>query len=65
MKPPIKLKPKDVRRHRPKKTKEDFLRWLKERRALEELEAENRTAEAADEMKKALMVWVDDGGRTA
>jgi hypothetical protein len=65
MKPPNKLKPKDARRRRPKKTKEDFLRWLKERRALEKLEAEEKMTKAAQEMKKALMVWVDDGGPPA
>jgi hypothetical protein len=52
MKPPNKLKPKDARRRRPKKTKEDFLRRLKERRALEKLEAEEKMTKAAQEMKK-------------
>lgn len=65
MKPPNKSKSNTSRRRRPPKTKEDFLRWLKERRASEKLEAEKRTADSADEMKKALMVWVDDGGLPA
>lgn len=65
MKPPNKSKPKVAGRGRSKKTKADFLRWLKERRALERQTAGNGTAETTDEMKKALTVWVDDGGAVA
>lgn len=47
------------------KTKADFLRRLKKRRALKKLEAEEKMDEEAQEMKQALMVWVDDGGPPA
>ncbi|MFZ0545049.1 MAG: hypothetical protein WAM60_06410 [Candidatus Promineifilaceae bacterium] len=66
MKPGDKRKPQATpRRQTPRKTKDDFLRWLEKRRALEKLEAEEKMAKAAQEMKQALMVWVDDGGPPA
>jgi hypothetical protein len=48
-----------------RKSKADFLRWLKKRRALEKLEAEKKMEEAAQKMKQALIVKVDDGGPPA
>jgi hypothetical protein len=57
-----KLKPHNAHPRQPRKTKDDFLRWLGERRAVEKLEAEKQATQAAREMKEALMVWVDDGG---
>jgi hypothetical protein len=61
-----KLKLHSVHPRQPRKTKDDFLRWLKKRRALEKLETEEQMAETDNkEMKQALMVWVDDGGPPA
>lgn len=54
--------PKGAPRRRPQKTNANSPYWLRERRALEKQEAAKRTAKAADEMKEALTVWVDDGG---
>lgn len=39
------------------KTKEDFLHWLQEKKALEKQAAAHFT-------RRAVMVWVDEGGRT-
>lgn len=39
------------------KTTEDFLHWLKEKKAVEK-------QAAARFDRQAVMVWVDDGGRT-
>jgi hypothetical protein len=43
------------------KTKEDFLRWLKEKKALKQ-QAEDKVNLLADQ--EAIMVWADDGGPT-
>ncbi len=42
------------------KTTEDFLHWLKEKRAVEKQAADY----VAHFDRRAVMVWVDDGGRT-
>ena len=42
------------------KTTEDFLHWLRERKAVEKQAADH----AALFDRRAVMVWVDDGGRT-
>lgn len=42
------------------KTTEDFLYWLREKKAVEKQVAER----AAHFDRRAVMVWVDDGGRT-
>ena len=39
------------------KKKEDFLHWLQEKKALEKQAAAHFT-------RRAVMVWVDEGGRT-
>jgi hypothetical protein len=66
MKPGNKLKPQTPSSQQTRrKTKDDFLLWLKKRREPEKLEVEEKRAEAAQEMKQALAVWVDDGGTPA
>ncbi len=42
------------------KTKEDFLHWLQEKKAIQQQAAEH----AARFDRRAVMVWVDEGGRT-
>ena len=42
------------------KTTEDFLHWLKEKKAVEKQVADR----AAHFDRRAVMVWVDEGGRT-
>lgn len=59
MKPKYKLKRKNTHIH---KTKDDFVRWLKEKRALKEQTTEKQTANASHDILQALMVWADDGG---
>ena len=45
---------------RTSKTKEDFLHWLREKKAFEK-----QAADHSDHFdRRAVMVWVDDGGRT-
>ena len=44
------------------KTKDDFLRWLREKNALNKKVAEEQIAQADRAISKALMVWADDGG---
>lgn len=46
--------------HRTSKTKEDFLHWLREKKAFEKQAADH----AACFDRRAVMVWIDDGGRT-
>lgn len=48
---------------RTNKTKEDFLHWLKERKAIQK-QASDHTAHPDHPDRRAIMVWVDDGGRT-
>ncbi len=59
MKPKIKLKRKNSHHHLTPKTKDDFVRWLKEKRALKE---KTMIANARRDLSQALMVWADDGG---
>jgi hypothetical protein len=61
MKPVSKLIRKSAQAGRSHKTKEDFLRWLRERRSPKQLRQEE-TAQAARAISKALEVWADDGG---
>ena len=46
---------------RANKTTADFLHWLRERRAFEKQAADH--SDYFD--RRAVMVWVDDGGRTS
>jgi hypothetical protein len=46
------------------KTKEDFLRWLKEQRSRKKQIQEEQLAQDVHDMLLALMVWADDGGAT-
>jgi hypothetical protein len=59
MKPKIKSKRKNT--HTPK-TKDDFVRWLTEKRALKEQTTEKQIAITKRDISQALMVWADDGG---
>jgi hypothetical protein len=43
------------------KTKDDFLRWWREK-LLKEQTAEEQNAQADHPTSRALMVWADDGG---
>lgn len=62
MKPKIKLKRKNTHFHHTPKTKDDFVRWLKEKRALKEQSTEKQIAISRRDISQALMVWADDGG---
>ncbi len=48
---------------RTSKTKEDFLLWLREKRAFEK-QAADHAAHSDHFDRRAVMIWVDDGGRT-
>lgn len=50
--------------HRPFKTKDDFLRWLREKRARQKRLAQEKITQADRATSQALMVWADDGGAT-
>lgn len=52
MKPKVKLKRKNTHINHKHKTKDDFVRWLKEK----------QSANASHDAAQALMVWADDGG---
>jgi hypothetical protein len=62
MKPQIKLKQKNAPFHHTPKTKDDFVRWLKEKRALKDKKTEKQLAITRRDLSQALMVWADDGG---
>ncbi|KAA3663556.1 MAG: hypothetical protein DWQ04_10200 [Chloroflexi bacterium] len=51
--------------HSTYKTKEDFLRWLKEQKARKKQIQEEQLAQDIHAMSLALMVWADDGGETS
>jgi hypothetical protein len=55
------MKQSTARAHRTHKTKEDFLRWLEEKKALIQQAADNLNLVVEQE---AIMVWADDGGST-
>jgi len=62
MKPKIKLKRKSIHINHTHKTKDDFVRWLTEKRALKEQTIEKQIINSRREISQALMVWADDGG---
>ena len=62
MKPKIKLKRKNTHFHHTPKTKDDFVRWLTEKRVLKEQTIERQIASTRHDISQALMVWADDGG---
>ncbi|MCP5095096.1 MAG: hypothetical protein GY943_06060 [Chloroflexi bacterium] len=49
-------------RHRNKKTKDDFLRWLQAKNARKKQAEAEKIGQAARADLLALMVWADDGG---
>ena len=62
MKPKIKLRRKNIHIHHTPKTKDDFVRWLKEKHALKKQPAEKQITNTRRDISQALMVWADDGG---
>jgi hypothetical protein len=46
------------------KTKEDLLRWLREKGAGKKQAAQEEATQADSANSQALMVWADDGGVT-
>jgi hypothetical protein len=65
MKPVGKLLQKSAQVRRSFKTKEDFLRWLREENARQKRLAQEEITQANRATSQALMVWADDGGTTA
>ena len=64
MRPEDKKKREATHARRPHKTKDDFLRWLREKRAREEQLAQKEITQANRTISQALAVWADDGGAT-
>jgi len=50
---------------RPYKTKDDFLRWLREKNACQRRLMQVEIIQADRATSQALMVWANDGGATA
>ena len=48
-----------------KNTAADFMRWCREKDALNKQAAEEAIAQADHAISRALMVWADDGGAAA
>lgn len=46
------------------KTKDDFLRWLREKNARQKRLGQEEITQADRAISQALMVWADDGGAT-
>ena len=46
------------------KTKDDFLRWLREKNARQKRLGQEEITQAGRAISQALMVWADDGGAT-
>jgi hypothetical protein len=46
------------------KTKDDFLRWLREKNARQKRLAQKEITQVGRATSRALMVWADDGGAT-
>jgi hypothetical protein len=63
MKPADTSKPRSGQAHRPNKTTDDFLRWLRKKKVLNKQTAEEKIAPAVQETVQALMIWDDDGGQ--
>jgi hypothetical protein len=64
MKPVGKLIRKSAQVRRSYKTKEDFLRWLREKDARQKRLGQEEITQADRANSQALMVWADDGGAT-
>lgn len=64
MRPEDKKKREATHVRRPYKTKDDFLRWLREKKARQEQLAQKEIAQADRAQSQALMIWADDGGTT-
>lgn len=47
------------------KTKDDFLRWLKEKNDRQKQVTQTEITQADRALSQALMIWADDGGTTA
>jgi len=62
MKPRNKKKWKTIQDRPTHKTKEDFLRWLKEKKTLKNQTAKEKTTQTSRADLWALMIWADDGG---
>lgn len=59
------MKRRRVYAHRTLKMREDFLHWLRHKRALRQQEATRQSGPTDRASSLALMVWADDGGRLA
>ena len=64
MKPVGNLTRKSAQVRRSNKTKEDFLRWLREKGARQKRLGQEEITQADRPISQALMVWADDGGAT-
>jgi len=64
MRPEDKSKREAGQSRRTYKTKDDFLRWLREKNARQEQQTQEEIHQADRAISKALMVWDDDGGAT-
>lgn len=64
MKPMDKSNRDAAQARHPYKTKDDFLRWLREKNARQKQLAQDEITQAGRAISRALMVWADDGGAT-
>ncbi len=64
MKPADKSKRGAAQARQPYKTKDDFLRWLREKNARQKRLAQEEITQAGRATSRALMVRADDGGAT-
>jgi hypothetical protein len=64
MRPEDKKKREATHVRRPYKTKGDFLRWLREKKACQKQLAQKDITQAERAISQALAVWADDGGAT-
>ena len=55
-------KQRTAQKRRIYKTKDDFLRWLRQQDTLKQQAAEEQVNQAASAASLALMVWADEGG---
>lgn len=65
MKPVDKSNRDAAQARHPYKTKNDFLRWLREQGARHKQVTQTELTQADYSISRALMVWADDGGSTA
>lgn len=64
MRPVDKLNRDAAQARRPYKTKDDFLRWLREKNTRQKRLVKDEITRADCATSQALMVWRDDGGTT-